>query len=179
MKSQKGRKRTNRTRAKYFWPIGVLFGVLALSLIAYGKASLYRTASAPERTQPAKGSPVTFTDAHRQAAEFITYDRSIVLSHEQKKLMDEALSSIPAPCCAQFSMATCCCPCNLAKAAWGLSKFLIADHHYDAPQVKAAVAEWLQFTNPEGYSGDACFTRGCNRPFDQNGCGGMDEGRIQ
>ncbi len=124
-------------------------------------------------------SAVSFTDARRQAAEFISYDRSIVLTSEQKKVMDEALSSIPAPCCAQYSMATCCCPCNLAKATWGLSKFLIAKRHYSVAQVKAVVADWLQFTNPGGYTGDACFTRGCSRSFDRNGCGGMDDRHIQ
>ena len=122
---------------------------------------------------------VTFTDARRQAAEFISYDRSISLTPEQKQIMDQALSSIPAPCCDQFSIATCCCPCNLAKSTWGLSKFLIAKQQATATQVRAAAAEWLQFTNPGGYTGDACFTKGCNRPFEANGCGGMDDRHIQ
>jgi hypothetical protein len=123
-------------------------------------------------------SAVTFTDAHRQAAEFISYNHSIVLTPEQQKVMDEALSSIPAPCCNRFSMATCCCPCNLAKSAWGFSKFLIARQRSTALQVRAAVTEWLEFTNPKGYTGDACFTGGCARSFEDNGCGGMDEKQI-
>jgi hypothetical protein len=80
---------------------------------------------------------------------------------------------------AQYSIATCCCPCNLAKSTWGLSKSLIANQHANATQVRAAASAWLQFTNPEGYTGDACFTKGCNRSFERNGCGGMDEGHIQ
>lgn len=178
MKSHEVRNRAGKTGAKYFRLVGV-FGVLVVSLAAYGWTVLSRTASAPERAQPVAGTPIKFSDAHRQAAEFIAYDHSIVLTHGQKKVMDEALSSIPAPCCAEYSIATCCCPCNLAKATWGLSKFLIADQHYDASQVKATVNEWLQFTNPVGYTGDACFSGGCARSFEKNGCGGMDEHHIQ
>ncbi len=113
-----------------------------------------------------------------QAARFILYNRSIVLSDAQQKLMNEALSSIPAPCCAKFTLATCCCPCNLAKSVWGLSKHLIAEQHYTAPQVRSAVLKWLWSSNPRGYNGDACFTGGCNRSFENNGCGGMKEGQI-
>jgi hypothetical protein len=179
MKSQRARRKAEKTRTNYLWPIGALFGVLALSLIAYGKGALHGKASVPESTQTSGNGTVKFTDAHRQAAEFISYDDAIVLSPDQKKVMDEALSSIPAPCCAEFSIATCCCPCNLAKSTWGLSKFLIAKQQAGVTAVKAAANEWLQFTNSDGYSGDACHTRGCNRPFEKNGCGGMDERHIQ
>lgn len=140
-------------------------------------ALLCTTASALEG--PSWQGAVTFTDVHGQAAEFIAYDRSIALTPEQKQVMDEALTSIPAPCCSNFSIATCCCPCNLAKAVWGLSKFLIAKQQFSATQVKPAVTEWLQFTNPGGYTGNACFTKGCDRPFARNGCGGMDDRHIQ
>lgn len=122
---------------------------------------------------------IRFTDARSQAAEFIAYDRAITLDPAQKKVMDEALRAIPAPCCDAYSIATCCCPCNLAKSVWGLSKFLIARQNFNAAEVKDTVGRWLAFTNPGGYSGDACFTQGCERPFDRNGCGGMDVGRIR
>ncbi len=171
MKSQEARRRRERARTRYPRFIGVLSRLAALALILCGGAALARGAFAK--------SAVTFTDARRQAAEFISYNRSIVLAPEQKKIMDEALSSIPAPCCDRFSIATCCCPCNLAKSTWGLSKFLIAKQHATAAEVRAAAAEWLQFTNPGGYTGDACFKKGCNRPFEANGCGGMDERHIQ
>lgn len=177
MKSQ--RKKAAKSRTHYAWLIGVVLGVLALSLIVYGKGALSGKAAAPERAQASGNSAVRFTDAHRQAAEFISYDDSIVLNPDQKKVTDEALSSIPAPCCAQYSIATCCCPCNLAKSTWGLSKSLIANQHANATQVRAAASAWLQFTNPEGYTGDACFTKGCNRSFERNGCGGMDDQHIQ
>lgn len=178
MKSHKNRTRVGKRRTKSLWLLAG-FGVLAVSLIAYGRVFRSQMAAAPEPVGASPGDPVKFTDAHRQAAEFIAYDRSIDLTREQKKVMDEALTTIPAPCCAKYSIATCCCPCNLAKATWGLSKFLIANQHYDARQVKATVNEWLQFTNPSGYTGDACFTGGCARSFSKNGCGGMDEHHIQ
>jgi len=179
MKPQRAQRKVEKTRTNYLRPIGALFGVLVLSLIAYRSGAFHRRAAVPQSTQPVDNGAVKFTDVHRQAAEFISYDDSIVLNPDQKKVMDEALSSIPAPCCAQYSIATCCCPCNLAKSTWGLSKSLIANQHANATQVKAAASAWLQFTNPEGYTGDACFTKGCNRPFERNGCGGMDEGHIQ
>jgi hypothetical protein len=157
-----------------------IIGVFALSFIAYASASFYRSESAPSRPiQTAENGGVRFADARRQSGEFIAYDRSLVLTPEQRTIMDEALSSIAAPCCKEFSIATCCCPCNLAKSTWGLSKLLITQHHASAPQVNAAVREWLHFTNAGGYSGDACFTEGCKRPFERNGCGGMDGAHEQ
>jgi hypothetical protein len=110
-----------------------------------------------------------------RAATFISYNESINLTPAQQKIMDEALSAIPAPCCAKFSIATCCCPCNLAKSSWGLSKYLIAEKQYSAPMVKKTILDWLHSSNPGGFTGDACFTGGCNRPFAKNGCGGMKE----
>ena len=92
--------------------------------------------------------------------------------------MERALSTIPAPCCAKYTMATCCCPCNLAKSAWGLSKYLIAERGYEAPRVRKTVLDWLRVTNPDGYTGNACFTGGCDRSFADNGCGGMNEKQL-
>ena len=169
MTSQKLQRSDSTRNVRFF---GTLLGVFVLSLVTYaGTTSLE---SAPNRPSgPDQDGGVRFTDAQRQSAEFIAYHRSIVLTPEQKKTMDEALSSIPAPCCKQFSIATCCCPCNLAKSTWGLSKLMIAERHASATQVNAAAREWLHFTNASGYSGDACSTGGCNQPFEQNGCGGM------
>jgi hypothetical protein len=122
---------------------------------------------------------IQFTNAQRQAAEFIRADSAIPLTAAQQKTMKDALSAMPAPCCADYSMATCCCPCNLAKSAWGLSKILIVKHRQSAEQVRRAVAEWMRFINPGGFSGDVCFSPGgCNRPFDHNGCGGMKETEL-
>src|SRR5215471_20026234 len=76
----------------------------------------------------AKATPARkarFFDAPSQAAEFIGYNRSITLTVAQQKARDKALSAMAAPCCKKFSMATCCCPCNLAKSVWGLSNRMI------------------------------------------------------
>ncbi len=89
-----------------------------------------------------------------------------------------ALSQIPAPCCSNNTALTCCCPCNMAQTWWGLAKHLIADEGYGVEEVKAAVEEWFEFINPDGFSGDVCYTGGCDRPFADNGCGGMDPQRV-
>ena len=126
----------------------------------------------------AQANPIVFENVRAQAAEFIREDDRITLSPEQEKIRKEALSKIAAPCCADYSIATCCCPCNLAKSAWGLSKLLITQHHATASEVKKAVNEWLAFVNSDGFTGDACFTGGCGRAFHKNGCGGMDAKKL-
>jgi hypothetical protein len=113
-----------------------------------------------------------------RAATFIAFNKSITLTPAQQKIMDEALSAIPAPCCAKNPLTTCCCPCNLAKSSWGLSKYLIAEKQYSAPMVKKTILDWLHSVNPQGFTGNACFTGGCNRSFAKNGCGGMNEQQL-
>ncbi len=100
------------------------------------------------------------------------------LPPELQKVRDAVLSKIPAPCCARFSAATCCCPCNLAKSIWGLSNTMLVQHQANAGQLRTAVLDWIRVSNPDSWSGDACFTGGCGRPFAKNGCGGMDDRRI-
>jgi hypothetical protein len=129
-------------------------------------------------TPPASAGNPDMREIRRRAMEYIGDESSIELTAKEKATMDEALSSIKAPCCSSYSMATCCCPCNLAKSVWGLSKVLIHRHHYGSGQVRLAVTDWLASTNPDGYSGDACFTGGCGRAFDRNGCGGMDTKKL-
>jgi hypothetical protein len=128
--------------------------------------------------EEAYGSVVTFTDVKSQTLEFHRYHRTIQLTPEQHDVMREALTDIPAPCCSDRSALTCCCECNMAKSWWGLSKHLIADRGLGAEQVRVAVNEWLEFINPEGFSGDVCYTGGCGRPFRENGCGGMNENHV-
>lgn len=119
-----------------------------------------------------------FTDVREQTREFMKYEETIVLTPEQEAVYKEALSAIPAPCCSDNSALTCCCPCNMAKSWWGLSKHLIANEGYDVPQVQAAVQEWFEFINPDGFSGDVCATGGCFRSFADNGCGGMNHEEV-
>jgi hypothetical protein len=122
---------------------------------------------------------VKFFDAPSQTAEFIGYSRSITLTPSQQKVREKALGAMAAPCCKEFPLATCCCPCNLAKSAWGLANFMIARKGAGAEGVKEAVGGWLAFVNPNGFSGDACNSAGgCARRFAHNGCGGMDERNL-
>ena len=127
-------------------------------------------------TEPAK-RPV-FDDVKARTTEFIAWSNTIRLTPEQEKTKRQALGSIPAPCCAEYSIATCCCPCNLAKTVWGLANYAIARLGYDTAQTRALTVEWLQATNPAGYSGDSCHRGGCPKRFSANGCGGMKEDAV-
>ncbi len=125
-----------------------------------------------------EASPIEFTDVREQTLEFIGYNDSIRLTPEQEAIKKKALTAIPAPCCSDNTVYTCCCPCNMAKTWWGLANHLIANEGYDAEQVQAAVEEWIEFIGPEGFSGNSCYTGGCMRPFHRNGCGGMHQGNV-
>lgn len=126
----------------------------------------------------ASAGTIRFTDVEKQTREFMAYERSIVLTPEQERVKEEALSAIPAPCCSDRTAATCCCQCNMAKSWWGLAKHLIANEGKGVDEVRAGVEEWLRFINPDGFSGNACYTGGCGRAFRHNGCGGMDSSRV-
>ncbi len=117
-------------------------------------------------------------DARSLAALYIHYYKTIPLTVVQARIKDEALASIPAPCCSDNSIKTCCCPCNLAKATWGLTHYLIAEKNYKVQQVRQTVLDWIQHTNPKGYSGNACYIGRCAKPFAKNGCGGMNDRHI-
>ena len=127
-------------------------------------------------TEPAKRP--TFTDVKARTTEFIGWSKTIRLTPMQEKIKLEALGGIPAPCCKEYSIATCCCPCNLAKTVWGLANHAIARLGYDAAQTRALALQWIRATNPAGYSGNACNRGGCSNPFAKNGCGGMREDAI-
>ena len=126
----------------------------------------------------ALGGKLRFTDAEKQAHEFLEYNSSIQLTSEQEAIKREALESMPAACCKDSSAYTCCCSCNLSKTIWGLSNYVISRHNASAPEVREVVTAWKDFTNPGGYSGSVCYTGGCERPFRQNGCGGMSESHL-
>jgi hypothetical protein len=55
---------------------------------------------------------------------------------------------------------------------------MIAEQGASAETVREKVQEWIRFTNPDGYSGRACYTGGCGRPFAQDGCGGMNADQL-
>lgn len=122
--------------------------------------------------------PVPFVDLKEQTAEFIRLEKSITLTAAQEAIKKEALEAIPAPCCSDNTAYTCCCPCNMSLAIWGLSNLLITEHGFDADQVRTKVQAWIEFIGPDGFSGRVCYTGGCMRPFSKNGCGGMVPGKV-
>jgi hypothetical protein len=135
----------------------------------------------PSQQQAAKsqsGAAIAFTDARAQTKQFIGYYRSIKLTPEQERIKVEALSALAAPCCSKFTLATCCCPCNMSKAVWGMAAWLITEKGQGVEQVRQAATDWLQFINPSGFSGEACSNGGCKRPATHDGCGGMDEADL-
>lgn len=125
-----------------------------------------------------KKQEIKFYDVKAQSEEFIGYYNSIKLTPEQEKLKTDALSGLPAPCCSDQTMATCCCPCNHSKTVWGLSNYVISKLNYDKEKVRKTAADWIQYTHKNGSSGDACYKGKCNAPFHEDGCGGMKEDQL-
>lgn len=154
---------------------GRRLGICALAAVALLGLGLAAWAT----TRGPAEAEIEFTDVRRQTEEFMEYERNIELTPSQEAVRRDALSDIPAPCCADRSAYTCCCPCNLTKTIWGLSKHLITHEGRDADAVRAAAKRWIAFVNPRGFTGNACYTGGCNRPFDRNGCGGMEESHVR
>ena len=154
------------------------YSVLGLLLVlVLGVTVAFSQISSNGEKTPESGA-LTFDGSRAEAERFIGYHRSIQLTPEQEATKREALGAIPAPCCSNFSAATCCCECNLAKTLWGLSNFLITEKDFRAEQVRHSVNAWIQAINPSGFPGDSCFTGGCGRPFEEGGCGGMHESRL-
>ncbi len=154
-----------------------LFALVSTVLIVATGLAVHTMAGSGKAGSPAN-QILEFTDVQKQTHEFMAYNKSIVLTPDQERIYKTALSALPAPCCSNKTAYTCCCPCNMAQAWWGLSKHLIADMDYDANAVRAKVGEWFKFINPDGFTGDACYTGGCNRPSGSNGCGGMNEKKV-
>lgn len=148
----------------------ILF-VLAVPLGA--ALALDRAANSPG------GAPPRFTDARKQAAEFIGYTHSLKLTPAQQTLRDEVLTKIDAPCCRKYTTAKCCCECNLSKTIQGLASYMIVKKRATAPEVRTAALSWIHFVNPNGFSRDICDQPGaCERPFSHDGCGGMSENAL-
>jgi len=124
------------------------------------------------------GSTPAFTGDRAETERLLAFEKSIQLTAAQEKVRLEALTPMAAPCCKQFSAATCCCRCNMMRARDGLAKHLIADLGLDATSVRAQVAAWHQAINPDGFTGDSCSTGQCGHAFADNGCGGMGEGQL-
>jgi hypothetical protein len=151
---------------------------IALGLIATLAAVAGLAVPSPAASGKTAAKGVQFRNVRSDAEQFIDYFSSIQLTPAQERVKAEALDAIPAPCCKEYTMRTCCCPCNLAKSAWGLSNYLVAKKGYAALEVKRAVTDWLAYINPGGFTGDACFKGGCKRAFAKNSCGGMDATQV-
>ena len=130
------------------------------------------------RSPPPRRSPRPLKNVRALTRQYIAWSDAISLTPEQQKIKEEVLSSIPTTCCKKFSMLTCCCACNMAKAIWGLSNHMLAHEGADAKHLRLAVLEWTRLVGKSGFTGDACFKGGCARPFAENGCGGMDSEKV-
>jgi hypothetical protein len=119
----------------------------------------------------------SFERTSTQARQFMDAYSAITLTDAQEAVRVEALSAIPARCCSDYSAATCCCECNLSRTIWGLAKTMIVGGA-GAEEVRQAAVTWTETLNPAGYAGDACYTGGCDRPLQTDGCGGMDADEL-
>lgn len=130
------------------------------------------------RNHLTKQPTIAFTDVASQTRQFMGYYHDIHLTTAQQAVKERALRSIPAPCCSDYSILTCCCPCNLAKSVWGLANYSVAKLGQNEKQLRATILEWLHFVNPSGFTGNSCYVGRCGAPFSANGCGGMEEQRL-
>ena len=121
---------------------------------------------------------IEFRDVEAQSRQFMRWYDDIRLTTVQERVKKAALEGIPAPCCSDNSAYTCCCACNISRTIWGLSQYMISKENASATQVRAKVREWIAFIGPNGFSGSACYSRGCPRPFHSDGCGGMSADRL-
>ena len=124
------------------------------------------------------GGKIQFTDVAAQSRQFIRYASTIRLTAEQEAVKRDVLEHMPAACCRNSNAHTCCCPCNLSKTVWGLSNYALTEYAATADDLRQILKGWYDFTNPNGYSGDICYSGGCSRPFHENGCGGMKESHL-
>lgn len=158
-------------RMTHTWKwLGLVAVVVAVALPASSDAPTKEE----KAEEPSAEATIEFTDVRAQAQEFMDYYATIELSQKQEAVKRAALSPLPAACCSNNSAYTCCCECNLSRTVWGLTHYLIAERDASIEEIQKAVTEWIQFVNPDGFSGDSCFKGGCMRSFAKNGCGGMN-----
>jgi len=50
---------------------------------------------------------------------------------------------------------------------------------YSEEEVREGVKRWFSFVNPSGFSGKGCYVGNCEKPFKDDGCGGMDPKRLR
>jgi hypothetical protein len=205
-KRQQRRKRDKKRTLGKLWSkpgLYVAVPLLALALVVGGgwllsqrqQVSAATPAEVAAEIIPQEGDSTTYDIplSLDNTQQFIDYYEAAALTAEQESIKEDALLPLKAPCCDDNSMATCCCPCNLAKSVWGLSSYLIVEENYGVEQVRESALEWLRFihsdyyvgqelgnrdVNPDKYGlphGDACYTGRCELTFADDGCGGMGE----
>ena len=193
-------QRRSRANARWYVTAGLLLAVIAAGAIWLlgrdGRVSLVTPEVLAAEIVPSEGDDTSYGIplSLSNTRQFIDHYESAALTHDQQAIVDEALSELPAVCCDDNSMATCCCPCNLAKSVWGLSRWLVVEHGYGLDQVRESVSQWLHFVHGDYYvrqeiekrgispgdygvsHGDACYVGNCELAFVEGGCGGM--GRL-
>lgn len=148
-----------------------------------------------EGQETAYGIPLSIANAQF----FSDWYYEIELTPEERAIVEEALSAIPAPCCDDNPVIKCCCQrnnriCNLTRSAQGLAHWLVRVKGFGAEEVRASVEEWLRFLKPDYYLSKAleergedpmaygmrshefyesCYRELCEAPLDAGGCGGM------
>lgn len=175
-----------------------VFAILALLVGVIGTGRAQVTPSVVETlraeivpaagTKTSYGIPLSLNNTQL----LIDWFTSIPLLPEEQAIMEQALVTIPAPCCDDNSAATCCCECNLARSVWGLSAYLIQEKGYGIEAVREAARQWLQLARGDYYIAAALKVRGyfpqdydltthgscyrgmCEFPLTQGGCAGME-----
>ena len=59
-----------------------------------------------------------------------------------------------------------------------MTNYLITEEQAGVARIRQATNEWVEFINPDGFSGDVCYTGGCIKSFAHGGCGGMSPDQI-
>lgn len=147
---------------------------------------------------PQEGSPTSYGIplAWENAQFFADWFYTVELTPEQATVVKQVLSEIPAPCCDDNSVYSCCCTkngeiCNLTRSARGLAHWLVTARGFEGEDLKAAVEEWLRFAHRDYYLAQAlrergispgkyglstrgtCYQGECELPMRRGGCGGM------
>jgi hypothetical protein len=169
---QPHREPAQARRRSLVWIVLGVTAVAAVAALAVTPWVLRTLASGMAAQETANG------ELQQRTAELIGYARSIALTPEEEGVKAEALSGITMPCANRNTLAVRCCSCNLSKSITGLANHLIAREGADVARVRQAVLDWISQANPGGWSGAACERKRCERPFREDGCGGMKETRL-
>jgi hypothetical protein len=143
-RAELGRPREMQSR-KWLWggiPVLVLLLIGGGWLLGGGQggdvvAELRAEIIPSEGAQTPYGIPLSLDNT----GQFLDYHRTVALTPAQQQMVDDVLLPLRAPCCDDNSMATCCCPCNLAQGVWGLSGYLVTEKGYGAVEVREAALQ--------------------------------------